>query len=128
MWGSLRGALGRDTPVQVVALDDIGAIAARAFAQPDVWVGRQVEIAGDEITVREAAHAYRRLTGRRPRYVPLPPKLLAVGDRSAAAMFRWCRAEGYRADIPALRRIFPHLRDLEEGLRRGTPMRTRLRG
>ncbi len=127
MWGSLRGALGRDTPVQVIALDDIGAITARAFAEPDSWLGRQLEIAGDEVTVREAEEAYRRVTGRRPRYLSLPPRLVALGDRSAAAMFRWCRAEGYRADIVALRRAFPELLSLEEGLRRGAPMKARLR-
>lgn len=124
MWGSLHGALGRGAPVQMIALDDIGAIAVRAFAETDAWVGRQVEIAGDEVTVREAVGAYRRVTGRRPLYIPLPPSVVALGDRSAAAMFRWCRAEGYRADVSALRRTFPELRDFEEGLRRGSPMKT----
>jgi uncharacterized protein YbjT (DUF2867 family) len=127
MWGSLRGALGRDGPVQVIALEDIGAIAARAFAEPGAWAGRQLEIAGDEVSVRQAAAAYRRVMSRRPRYLPLAPALVAIGDKSVAAMFRWCASEGYRADIPSLRKEFPQLRDLEQGLRHGTPMTSRLR-
>ena len=127
MWGSLRGALGRDGSIHVIALEDIGALAAQAFAEPGAWVGRELEIAGDEVSVRQAAAAYRRVTGHGPRYLPLPPALVALGDRSAAAMFRWCATEGYCADIPALRRELPQLRDLEQGLRHGTPMTSRLR-
>lgn len=104
--------------MQVIALDDIGAIA-----EPGEWVGQALEIAGDEVTVREAAAAYRRVVGHRPRYLPLPTRLVALADRSAAAMFGSLRAEGYRADIPALHRAFPGLRDLEDGLSRSVHMK-----
>jgi uncharacterized protein YbjT (DUF2867 family) len=124
LWGALHGALGLDRPVQVIALDDIAAIAARAFAEPETWVGRALEMAGDEVTVREARDTYRRITGKGPRYIPIPPSAVALGDPSVAAMFRWCRDEGYRADIAALRRTFPELRDFEQGLRLATPMKT----
>lgn len=126
MWGALHGSRTRP-----VGPDDRPRRHRRDHG-PRLRRSRRMDrpTGGDRrrrVTVGEAAAAYRRLKGRRPRYVPLPPSLIALGDRSAAAMFRWCRAEGYRADIPALRRVIPKLRDLAEGREKATPMKASLR-
>ncbi|MDU0253984.1 NmrA family NAD(P)-binding protein [Streptomyces sp. PU10] len=53
-------ALDADTPLQMIALGDLGRIAAEAFGAPEKYIGRKTEIAGDELT-----------PGRSPR--PSPP-------------------------------------------------------
>ncbi|MFD3525400.1 NmrA/HSCARG family protein [Streptomyces sp. NPDC058653] len=48
-------ALDADIPLQMIALADIGRIAAEAFDRPAEFIGRRVEIAGDQLTVRQVA-------------------------------------------------------------------------
>ena len=123
-WGATAGALGREKSLQVISVDDIGAFAAIAFDDPERWIGRSTEIAGDEVTLPQAIAAYRAAKGRRPKYVPLPPWLLGRMDRDLGTMFRWFATDGYRADIPALREVHPWLKSFEEGLRTAPPVRT----
>lgn len=120
-WGALAAALQRDRTIQVIAMEDIGAFAGLAFADPGRWIGKAVELAGDEVTWDEAADAHLRARGRRPRHLPLPGWILRKVDPDLGTLFRWASAEGYGADIPELRRLHPALRRVEEGLREATP-------
>lgn len=106
-----------EVPVQIIATDDIAAFAADAFDDPAAWAGRQVEIAGDELTGPQMAEAFARVSGVPTRYEYLPiGKLRAVRD-DLATMFDWFDREGYRADLPELRRLRPDLITLETWLR-----------
>ncbi|MEU3230560.1 NmrA/HSCARG family protein [Nocardiopsis alba] len=98
-----------DRPMQFIAASDIGRIAAAVFAAPREWIGRQVEIAGDELSFADVARVYERLTGVPTRLVTRP-----IEDR----MFEWFAESGYRADIAALREEFGRLLTFEEFLRR----------
>jgi len=105
------------TPVQLIATGDIGAFAADAFEDPDAWVGRRVEIAGDELTGPQMAAAFQAVSGVPVRYRPLPIERLRATRPDLAAMFDWFERDGYHADLPALRRIRPDLLSFEEWLR-----------
>lgn len=98
-----------DKPIQLIASDDIGFFAAAAFDDPHHHIGRQIELAGDEITFSEVAAVYERVTGVPTRFEALP-----IEDR----MFEWFAEEGYEADIPALRRVHPALMSFEDFLSR----------
>ncbi|RJL27100.1 NmrA/HSCARG family protein [Bailinhaonella thermotolerans] len=98
-----------DRPMQFIASDDIGLLAADAFEHPDHFIGRQIEIAGDELTFPEVARIYERVTGTPTRLETLP-----IEER----MFEWFAEEGYQADIPALRRRHPELLTFERFLTR----------
>lgn len=103
--------------VQIIATSDIGAFAADAFDDPASWLGRQVEIAGDELTGTQIAEAFERVSGIPTRYEQRPIEPLRAAREDLAAMFDWMDREGYRADLPALRRIRPDLIGLETWLR-----------
>ncbi|WP_432082081.1 NmrA/HSCARG family protein [Streptomyces sp. WAC 04229] len=98
-----------DKPMQLIAGDDIGFFAAAAFDDPQRYLGRQIELAGDEITFTEVAAIYERVTG-----VPTRLEALPIEER----MFEWFAEEGYQADIPALRRLHPALMPFEGFLSR----------
>ncbi len=103
-----------DTPLQMIAVDDIGAFAALAFEQPEQWIGRSLELAGDEKTLPQVAELLSRVTGRPVRYAPAPnPR----GGEENRRMVRWFDEAGYQANIPELRRLYPALKDLETWLR-----------
>jgi uncharacterized protein YbjT (DUF2867 family) len=98
-----------DKPMQLIASDDIGFFAATAFNNPQEYIGRQIELAGDKVTFPEVAKIYERVTGVPTRFEALP-----IEER----MFEWFAEEGYEADIPALRRLHPGLMTFEEFLTR----------
>lgn len=106
-----------EVPVQIIATDDIAAFAADAFDDPAAWAGRQVEIAGDELTGPQMAEAFARVSGVPTRYEYLPIERLRAVREDLAIMFDWFDREGYRADLPELRRLRPDLITLETWLR-----------
>ncbi|WRO13556.1 NmrA/HSCARG family protein [Streptomyces cyaneofuscatus] len=96
-----------DKPMQFIASDDIGVFAADAFDRPAEFIGREIELAGDEITFPQVAEVYERITGTPSRLEPTP-----IEER----MFAWFAEEGYQADIPALRELHPGLLTFEQFL------------
>ena len=116
--GVLAQPLDPDKPLQQVAVDDIGAFAALAFADPAAWGGRAVDLAGDELTMTQAAGVFARVIGRPVRYERIPPdRFRQATGAETAAMFAWFDDVGYAADIPALRAAYPPLTTLERYLR-----------
>jgi len=103
--------------VQMIAVDDIGAFAALAFEDRQGYLGRTLELAGDELTEPQIAEAFTKVIGR-------PVALRAPGISEGAsptpeqiAMFQFFNGQGYDADIPALRKIYPPLKTFEQWLR-----------
>jgi uncharacterized protein YbjT (DUF2867 family) len=106
-----------ETVWQIIAVDDIGAFAALAFAQPEAYMGRAIEIAGDALTEPQAAATLSKVIGRRVQVAPMPANPDQPPDPEMAKMVRWANEAGYQADIPALRKLYPPLKTLETWLR-----------
>jgi uncharacterized protein YbjT (DUF2867 family) len=119
--GRLLTPIRPDMPLQTIASDDIGNFISLAFAEPERFIGLELEIAGSELTSPEAAEVFARVLGRRVKVhrLPIPAVRLSMG-KEWAQMFKWLDKSGFRADIPALRRDYPEVRltSLEEWLRR----------
>jgi uncharacterized protein YbjT (DUF2867 family) len=118
--GKLADPIAADKPYQMIATDDIGAFVALAFERPTEFIGKELEIAGSELTNPEAAKVFSRVLGKPVKFQKLPlPLVRLVLGKEFYAMFRWFNEAGFKADIPGLRRAYPevHLQDLEEWLR-----------
>jgi uncharacterized protein YbjT (DUF2867 family) len=116
--GTFTGmGLRPEKTVQSIAVEDIGVFAALAFANPNEFLGKTIELAGDELTEAETAEVLSKVIGR-------PVKLAApsgggwASPEESAAMFNFFNGEGYGADIAALREIHPGLLTLEQYLRK----------
>jgi len=115
--GTLTEPLVPATSLQMVTVDDIGAFAALAFAKPDQWKGRAIELAGDELTMPQAAEYFGRVIGRPVQYVQVPmADFRHTWGEEQATMFTWFNQVGYGADIPTLRALYPALTTLEQWL------------
>lgn len=112
-------------PFQMVAVDDIGRLAARAFAEPERFVGLSVEVASDMLTMEQFAAACGEAIGRAVRFKELPLPLIAVVFRAVAlagkshhykvgpsitAQARWSRHSptgGWDADFVLMQQLLP---------------------
>ncbi|MFE0654118.1 NmrA/HSCARG family protein [Streptomyces sp. NPDC059534] len=108
--------LDPETSVQLIATSDIGVFAAEAFVNPEAWIGRVVEIAGEDLTGPQMAAAFEAASGVPTRYQQLPIEPLRANREDLANMFDWFERDGYHADLPELRRIRPNLVSLEAWL------------
>jgi uncharacterized protein YbjT (DUF2867 family) len=125
-WQALRGMIEGGTlaqpldparKLQQVAVDDIGAFAALAFEHPGKWLGRAIELAGDELSMTQLAETFGRVLGREVRYQQVPwDQFEKNAGSEIAIMYRWFNDVGYNADIPELRWEYAELTSLERWL------------
>jgi len=107
--GLFRMPLPADCKLQMIAVDDIGAFAAIAFSDPDGHIGKELEIAGDEPTMAEAADFFGHALSSPIRFEEIPLEAAKAQHEESGKMFQWFREQGYKADIAALRRVHPGL-------------------
>ena len=111
-WG-----LRPDQGLQLIAAVDIGVFVEMAFANPAEYLGKTIEIAGDELTESQIAATLTKVIGRP---VQLAQPSLPEGAQPTPeqmAMFQFFNGQGYDADVPALRKVYPGLRRFERWLR-----------
>jgi uncharacterized protein YbjT (DUF2867 family) len=114
--GMLYAAMGKQKTLQLIAVEDIGEIAALAFAEPERFLGNAIEIAGDELVLSKIQDAFRQRTGRPERALPYPRPLLGILPFDLRTMIKWFGTHGYAADIPAVRAIHPGIMTLPQWL------------
>lgn len=114
--GGLVSAVRADVSQPLIALEDIGAFAALSFENPDEYVARRVEIAGDSLTPPEIAAALSRATGRELRHVELPLEPLREQNSVLCSAYSAINELYLSVDIPALRRVHPGLMTFETWL------------
>jgi uncharacterized protein YbjT (DUF2867 family) len=103
---------------QMIAAEDIGVFAVLAFANPAEYLGRTIELAGDELTESQIADTFARVIGRPVKLTPPAGGNSRRTDEEMEAMFTFFNGEAYDADIPALRKLHSGLLTLEQYLRK----------
>ncbi|MFI6742532.1 NmrA/HSCARG family protein [Nonomuraea sp. NPDC050451] len=116
--GAVTTAFEPAVPQQIMAVDDVGAFAALAFARPEEWIGRAVDLAGDELTPLQIAAAVSEAIGRPLPYVQLPIEVIARAGEEFAFAYTWLNERGWRADVSFARALHPDLMDLRTWLAR----------
>ncbi|MGW4534410.1 NmrA family NAD(P)-binding protein [Nocardia sp. NPDC004340] len=115
--GVHRHLFPADKPVQSIAIEDIAVIAQLAFDDPARFHGEVLELAGDALTMTEAAAAITAATGHQVRYVEASQADAEAMGPEVGVVWRLSReGRGWHADIPAVREIHPGLRTFEAWL------------
>jgi uncharacterized protein YbjT (DUF2867 family) len=109
-------SLPPERSMQMIAAEDIGAFVALAFVQPADFVGRSLDIAGDELTMLEVAETLGRIIGRGVTFNELSLEQTRGFDPNLATLCEWMRAHDFGANIAALRALIPDLLTLEAWL------------
>jgi uncharacterized protein YbjT (DUF2867 family) len=87
--GSLNVPWHDDLVMQLIAIDDIGAFAALAFADPGRYLGKAIEITGDRLTAPQIADAFSTAAGRPIPHTQIPLETLWEHAPEAAKVFTW---------------------------------------
>jgi uncharacterized protein YbjT (DUF2867 family) len=104
--------------LQLISSDDIGALAVLAFENPNEFLGKALEIAGDELTEPRQAELFAKALGRSvvPGRFSLPGGTEMNSEMDP--MMRFFKGQGYQADIAAVRKLYPQLSTLETWINR----------
>jgi uncharacterized protein YbjT (DUF2867 family) len=118
-WGLMPKLVGEERPIPWLAADDLGVVAARAFADPTSYIGVDVGLAADVRTLGECRDTWRRVTGRKPRRFPMPLWLFQrfVGP-DLTRMWRWLATNEVVIDVEQTRVHHPSAMTVEQFVRR----------
>jgi uncharacterized protein YbjT (DUF2867 family) len=100
----LATAMRPTTKLQMIASDDIGRFAAKAFVEAERRKGSETDLAGDSATMVEAAEAVGEIVGRKLTFQPIPIEAVRKSSDDFARMLEWFERVGYSADVAALER------------------------
>jgi uncharacterized protein YbjT (DUF2867 family) len=108
VWHVMPKIMGEDRPVPWLALDDLGAIAAKVFADPGGFAGQSLGLVSDLRSIAECRQIWRDVKGRAPRRFPMPVPLFRkfVGD-DLLTMWRWLREHDVDWDTQTVRTLLP---------------------
>ncbi|AQZ62448.1 unnamed protein product [[Actinomadura] parvosata subsp. kistnae] len=116
--GSLNVPWRDDLVMQLIAIEDTGAFAALAFAEPDVYLGRALEITGDRLTAPQIAEALSAAAGREVPRTRVPLEVLWEHAPEVAKVFTWADETYYDTDLAPLREAHAGLMDFTAWLNR----------
>ena len=109
-WHVMPTLMGSSRQLPWLCTDDLGAIAARAFAAPHQFVRNDLTLASDVQSLDDCRLIYREVMGRDPRRFPMPVWMFErfgfVG-RDLTAMWRWLRTGAVDLDTAPTRAIHP---------------------
>lgn len=102
--GEIRMILRQDSAFAMIAVEDIGRVAATAFACPQDFAGRTIDLAGDCPTMARLAAAVSTAVGRPIAYVQVAPDALDADVKPRVATQRWLEEVGWTLTGDALPR------------------------
>lgn len=97
--GQLMIALKPETALQMIAVNDIGKYGLAAFEKHKELNGREIDIAGDALTMPETARILSEAAGKKVDFVQLPIEEVRKLSEDYAMMLEWFDRVGYNADI-----------------------------
>ncbi|MGB2960293.1 MAG: NmrA family NAD(P)-binding protein, partial [Bacteroidota bacterium] len=97
--GNLAVGVKPETVVQMIAVDDIGKYGAWAFENQKALNGAAIDIAGDAMTMPEAAKVISSASGKQTGFFQVPIEEVRKFSEDFALMLEWFDRVGYSIDI-----------------------------
>jgi uncharacterized protein YbjT (DUF2867 family) len=116
IWPKLTGG---DYKIAWISVQDVGAIAATAFANPEKYIGKELSLVADVKSLKECREIYREVTGKYPSSFPMPMFLFEkfVG-KDIPNMWRWLRKNPLTFDSSQTEEIHPEAMSVRTWLSR----------
>ncbi len=102
--GALAFPMSAETPLQMVPLETIGAFAAAAFKYPEKFLGKEIDLATDELPIVDAVEKIACESAKPCVFEELSYEegVERYGE-DFAMMFHWFETTGYSVDLEALK-------------------------
>jgi uncharacterized protein YbjT (DUF2867 family) len=118
-WHLMPKFMGATRPIGWIATDDLGVIAAKAFASPEQFIGQDIKLASDVKSIEECRTIYKAITTKTPSRFPMPVWLFKrfVGS-DLITMWQWLGTSDIRFDTAPTYAIHPNALTLDVWLRK----------
>jgi uncharacterized protein YbjT (DUF2867 family) len=119
VWYLMPKLMGSTRPVGWVCIDDLGAITARVFAEPDRWGNTTLPVVADVQSIDGCRALWAQAHGRAPRGIPMPIWLFErfVGT-DLTMMWRWLATAEFDMSTEATRDLLPEALTVRDWLGR----------
>lgn len=120
VWHVMPKLMGSRRVVPWLAVDDLGVIVARVFADPAKFIGADIPLAGDLKTIDECRSIWADVEGNPPRSFPMPvwlfERIAGHAGKDLPAMWRWLRTGSVPEDTGPTRELHPGALTVREWL------------
>ena len=110
--------MGTERRIPWLSVRDLGAIAAKAFASPEDYLGKDLPLASDAQSLAEVREIYKEVKGKYPARFPMPMFLFEkfVG-KDIPNMWRWLRSNPVDLDTRPTQQVHPEVMSVRTWLR-----------
>lgn len=115
--GMLRLYLPEGKVFQLISIQDIGKFVAIAIDNPDTFIGQELEISGDNLTLDTIFEKIEKVTHKKLSPMKIPGFVKLFLPKIMRQMFTFYAEDGWHADIDSLKIINPELLTFEDWLK-----------
>jgi uncharacterized protein YbjT (DUF2867 family) len=120
-WHVMPALMGRSRDVGWLCAEDLGAIAGKAFAGPDRFIGKELSLSSDVQSLAKCRASYREVMGKNPSSFPMPVwlfKRFGFMGKDLSTMWTWLRTADFPIDTTPAREIHPDALTVRDWLAR----------
>jgi uncharacterized protein YbjT (DUF2867 family) len=111
IWHVMVKLMGGGRNVPWLAVDDVGAIAARVFSEPGRFIGSEIPLASEVSSLDETRQVWTEVFGNAPSRFPMPvwlfQRIAGYAGKDLPVMWRWLRTHEIPEDTGPTREILP---------------------
>ena len=108
IWHIWPKITGGDRKIPWISVQDVGVIAAKAFANPAEFMGKDFVLSADAQSLDEFRAIYKEVKGKYPSRFPMPIFLFEkFAGKDIPRMWRWLRTHPVNLDTEQTRQIHP---------------------
>lgn len=115
--GLLKLYLPESKKFQLISIQDIGFFAKIAFDSPSKYIDKEIEIAGDELTLNEVFEKIEKVKNIIMSPMKIPRFVKLILPKIMKQMFVFYAEDGWNADIKSLQKENPELLSFEDWLK-----------
>jgi uncharacterized protein YbjT (DUF2867 family) len=118
IWYIWPNITGGDIKIPWISVQDVGAIAAKAFANPAEFIGKDLVLSADVQSLDECRAIYKEVRGKYPARFPMPMFMFErfVG-KDIPRMWSWLRTHPINLDTSQTRELHPNVMTVRTWLR-----------